>query len=63
MAVSMVGTMPANQAETRIGILNRLSGRIRFRLTNAYMFVAVFQKDQEALCCLTRHRRTTRVDL
>lgn len=33
-------------------ILGRLSGPIRFRLTNAYMFVAVLQKNHEALCHL-----------
>lgn len=33
-------------------VLQQLSGPIRYRLTNAYMFVAVLQKDYEALCHL-----------
>lgn len=33
-------------------ILGTLTGPIRFRLTNAYMFVAVLQKNHEALCHL-----------
>lgn len=33
-------------------ILETLTGTIRFRLTNAYMFVAVLQKNHETLCHL-----------
>lgn len=33
-------------------ILDTLTGTIRFRLTNAYMFVAVLQKNHETLCHL-----------
>lgn len=33
-------------------ILQKLSGPIRFTFTNAYLFVAVLQRNQEALCSL-----------
>ena len=52
MAGGMFETVSDVQAQTRMDILEKLSGRIRFRLTNAYMFVAVFQKNEEALCSL-----------
>ena len=52
MAVGMFESVPDVQAQTRNELLEKLSGRIRFRLTNAYMFVAVFQKNEEALCSL-----------
>lgn len=48
--------MSANTSLSMSGINNEiladLSGPIRYRLTNAYMFVAVLQKNRESLCHL-----------
>ncbi len=44
--------MSAEAPASKSCILNTLTGPIRFRLTNAYMFVAVLQKNHEALCHL-----------
>lgn len=44
--------MSAETVTSNSDILSTLSGPIRFRLTNAYMFVAVLQKNHEALCHL-----------
>lgn len=44
--------MPLHTSVSNQFILGKLSGPIRFRLTNAYMFVAVLQKNRETLCCL-----------
>lgn len=43
--------MSENAFNTPYDILNQFSGPIRFRMTNAYLFVAVLQKNREALCC------------
>lgn len=44
----MSETMPISKKD----ILKSLTGKIRYRLTNAYLFVAVLQKNRESLCCL-----------
>lgn len=44
--------MSTETAVSNYDILSTLTGPIRFRLTNAYMFVAVLQKNHEALCHL-----------
>lgn len=44
--------MPTATIVSNSAILDSLTGPIRFRLTNAYMFVAVLQKNHEALCHL-----------
>lgn len=44
--------MSDNTSVSNKAILGKLSGPIRFRLTNAYLFVAVLQKNREALCHL-----------
>lgn len=44
--------MSKNVSKSNKSILQKLEGELRFRLTNAYLFVAVLQKDQESLCSL-----------
>lgn len=44
--------MPTATIVSNSAILDSFTGPIRFRLTNAYMFVAVLQKNHEALCHL-----------
>lgn len=44
--------MSTEIAASNPAIFDTLSGPIRFRLTNAYMFVAVLQKNHETLCHL-----------
>lgn len=44
--------MPETIFQSNAAILQKLSGPIRYRITNAYMFVAVLQKNHETLCHL-----------
>lgn len=44
--------MPETISQSNAAILQKLSGPIRYRITNAYMFVAVLQKNHETLCHL-----------
>lgn len=44
--------MSENTSLLNSAILQKLSGPIRYRITNSYMFVAVLQKNRETLCHL-----------
>lgn len=45
-------TMSETKSISNDAILNSFSGKVEFRLMNAYMFVAVLQKNRETLCHL-----------